>query len=174
MTAPMTTDRRANCPPPGPDPNTTGIGPMKMTPPVETFPWLDDPSMTKAAPARIIRSPTPKSLRKLYTLNKSRLRTTMTMARIIAMLVHFASEPNAIGIGPISTTPAPLTSPPELRWDANNATTTTASPARMRRNPTVVISNNDTEVLKLDKCFWPTGLARFRGPWPSTATARSA
>ncbi len=68
ITAPISTEPRARVAPPGPEPKTIGNGPMKITPPVETFPWAAVPNTRSPIPARRITRPTASSFCKAYTM----------------------------------------------------------------------------------------------------------
>ena len=74
--------------------------------------------------------------------------TVSIIASAIAMLVHFGSDPKIMGMGPIITTPPPLTSvlaslssldPPLAKAVASNST---RMPARIATIPTVTRSTN--------------------------------
>ncbi len=148
MTPPITTERRASHPPPGPEPNTIGNGPMNTTPPVETFPRPVDPRRTRVKPAKIIKTPAVKSFCNAYTVNNSMLISIRTIASTIAMLAHFASEPKTIGIGPIITTPPPLTSPLVFLADVTIESSTTANPRSINTIPADVTSTMGTKPLE--------------------------
>ena len=141
MTPPMTTESRAKVAPPGPEPNTIGKGPMKTAPPREALLDPAEPRMTSAKPTKMSRIPSSGRILNPQTPYKTYETTMRMMARTIAMLAHLMSEPNTIGIGPIITTPAPLTlaSPASLprKAEMNRA----ANPARISKTPTVVRSS---------------------------------
>lgn len=57
MMPPITTDPNARYCPPGPEPNTIGIGPMKTTPPEEKSPCPIEPANIRPNPAMNAKTP---------------------------------------------------------------------------------------------------------------------
>ena len=76
-----------------------------------------------------------------YTHPASNVSNTRAMASPIATLAHFASEPKIIGMGPIITTPPPLTRPSPFLDPFSMETATTPNPTSTSWRPAVIRSN---------------------------------
>jgi len=85
----------------GPLPKTMGIGPIRMRPPLEVEPPAPRtaPTMTTRNPAKMMSMPSEARFVEFMANEHPREQDEVisTIVRTIAMLAHFASDPNMMG-----------------------------------------------------------------------------